>query len=275
MLPISAACALSAITLALAAPWAWADEALPVASEKRDWEGATGLMFSQHPAYNGSSHQVFRIKPGLYLRWGRLAITNTGGFAVRRAEEDVGGGLGVDMLQGDRFSLGAALRYDGGRRERSSASLAGMGNIRSTLRARVTGSWRLVGPWSLRGSVNLDTLGHGSGHNGDIGILWDHKLGPSTALAVGGNLLLGSQRYMQAYYGVNDAQSLRSGNRVYTPGAGARDAVLYANLRHDIDRKWTAVAGASARRIVGPAAASPLTRAHDSWGVNAGIAWRF
>jgi outer membrane scaffolding protein for murein synthesis (MipA/OmpV family) len=48
-----------------------------------------------------------------------------------------------------------------------------------------------------------------------------------------------------------------------------------ANLRHDIERDWIFLAGASATRLLGPAAASPLTTSRNGWGLSAGVARQF
>jgi outer membrane scaffolding protein for murein synthesis (MipA/OmpV family) len=239
------------------------------------WEGAVGLTTSYRPEYNGSSRQTLRLKPALYLRWGRVAITNASDFSVRRADDTGGSGLGVDVLRSDRFSMSGSLRYESGRKESSSDTLAGMGDIRPTVRARVAATWRLGGPWRLVGSLGPDLIGHGGGVIGDVGVAWDRRLSPTTAWTVGGSLLLADGTYMRRYYGVSEEQSARSGYPVYQPAAGGRDAVVYTNLRHDFDREWTVLGGASTHRLIGPAADSPLTRAREGWGVNAGVAWRF
>ncbi len=239
------------------------------------WEGAVGLTASYRPEYNGSSRQTLRLKPAIYLRWGRVAITNANDFAVRRADETGTSGLGVDVLNGDRFSMSGSLRYETGRKESSSDTLTGMGDIRPTVRARVAGTWRFGGPWRLVGSIGPDLIGHGGGTIGDLGLAWDRRLSPTTAWTVGTSMLLADRSYMRLYYGVDADQSVRSGYPVYQPGAGGRDVVLYTNIRHDFDREWTVLGGASTHRLVGPAADSPLTRAREGWGINAGIAWRF
>jgi outer membrane scaffolding protein for murein synthesis (MipA/OmpV family) len=239
------------------------------------WEGAVGLTASYRPEYNGSSRQTLRLKPALYLRWGRVAITNASDFAVRRAEQTASGGLGVDVLDGDRFSVSGSLRYETGRKESSSDTLAGMGDIRPTVRGRVAATWRLGGPWRLTGSVGPDLIGHGGGTIGDLGVAWDRRLSPTLAWTVGSSVLLADRTFMRLTYGVDEAQAARSGYPVYQPGAGGRDVVAYTSLRVDIDREWTVLGGASAHRLIGPAAESPLTRSREGWSVNAGLAWRF
>jgi outer membrane scaffolding protein for murein synthesis (MipA/OmpV family) len=216
-----------------------------------------------------------RLKPAIYLRWGRVAITNASDFAVRRADDGGGSGLGVDVLNGGRFSMSGSLRYETGRKESSSDTLVGMGDIRPTVRGRIAATWRLGGPWRVVGSVGPDLIGHGAGTIADLGLAWDRRLTPTTAWTVGSSLLMADRTFMRLYYGVNDAQSARSGYPVYQSAAGARDVALYTNLRHDIDREWTVLGGASTHHLIGPAAESPLTRAHEGWGVNAGLAWRF
>ena len=276
-------CALSPALTALAqapetppaAPQTAASAASAAApSPASDFDGTIGLTGAYRPRYPGAPKQGFHGTPGFYLRWGRYTITNASGFAPRRSE-DVVRGLGVEVLQSDRIGVSFSLRYDSGRRENSSPAYAGLGNIHSTLRARVAVSYDLRVPWRLGASWNVDAAGRGNGGVGDISGGWDRHLGERTTLSVGSSLSFGDARYMQAYYGITDAQSARSVYPAYRADAGLRDIGISAGLRRDIARDWVALAGIGATRLLGSAATSPITRDRNGWGVNAGLGWRF
>ena len=238
------------------------------------WEGAIGLTTSYRPEYQGADKARFKVTPALFLRYGRLTITNASGFVTRRAD-DVARGLALDLVQAERLRVNAALRVDAGRSESTSSELAGMGDIRATIRLRVNASYKLEGPWRLGGAWAVDALGRGGGYYADGGIAWEQRVDPQTVVTVGASLSVAGDRYMQTYYGVDEAQAQRSGYPVYYPGSGLRDLAFNANLRHDIGRDWIVLAGAGASRLMGTAAASPLTHSRYGWGVNAGLAWRF
>ncbi len=266
--PLLAVCAL--------ATGARADETETPLPEDRAarWEGALGLTASYRPEYEGASRHIVKLSPALFIRYGRYTITNASGFVTRRAD-DVVRGLGADLVNSERLRVNAALRFDAGRNENTSTALAGLGNIKPTVRVRLSASWRLEGPWRAGTSWSFDALGRGGGWFGDVSAGWEQRIGPHSALTLGSSLSMGGDRYMQTYYGVTAEQAARTAYPVYTPRAGLRDAALYANLRHDYGSEWTLLSGANTTRLLGPAAESPLTGRKTGWGLNVGLARRF
>jgi outer membrane scaffolding protein for murein synthesis (MipA/OmpV family) len=246
----------------------------PAPAAETHWEGAIGLTTGYRPEFSGSSKWVVKLTPALFLRYGRFTITNASGFVTRR-DDDVMRGLGLDMLRNDRMRVNLALRYDGGRAETTSDALKGLGDIKPTLRARLSASWRLDGPWRLGASWSADIFGRGGGNFGDVSLGWEHRFAPATVVTLGTSLSAAGDRYMQTYYGISEEQAARTAYPRYEAGAGLRDMGLFANMRHDIGHEWTVLAGASTTRLLGPAASSPLTTRKTGWGLNAGAAWRF
>jgi MipA family protein len=239
-------------------------------------EGALGLTLSYRPEFPGASRSVFKLAPGVFLRYGRFTLTNASGFATRRAD-DVVPGLGADLVRNDRVRVGLSLRADAGRRESSASAFEGLGDIKPTVRLRAGASWRIDGPWSAGASWSEDVLGRNNGGYGDISAGWDTRLDADTHFSLGSSVSVANARYMQTYYGVSatQAERCRKGYAVYTPGAGLREWGVYANVRRDFDRDWIVIAGANLSRLLGPAAASPLTTARNGWGLSAGVARQF
>jgi len=238
------------------------------------WEGAIGANLSYRPEYQGSDKRIAKISPALFLRYGRFTITNASGFVTRRAD-DVVRGLGVDMLRGDRVRVNLALRFDAGRSEGTSEALKGLGDIKPTVRARMTANWRGDGGLRAGAAWSVDAFGRGGGNFGDVSIGWEQRLSASTTVSVGTALSAAGDRYMQTYYGVNEAQAARSAYALYEPGSGLRDVSLSANSRTEIGADWVLLTGAGITRLLGPAADSPLTRQRSGWGINLGLARRF
>jgi MipA family protein len=242
------------------------------------FEGAVGLILAYRPEYLGASRSRFKLTPGVYLRYGRLTASNAGGFATRRAD-DVVPGVALDLVRSERARLGASLRFDGGRAESTSASFKGLGNIRPTLRLRTGASWRVEGPWRVGASWSLDVLGRGGGGTGDISASWETKFSADTSLNIGASLGFANSRYLQNQFGISPTQSEASGYPIYTPRTGWRDMGLNVGMRHDLNwganERWIIIGGAGVSRLIGPAAASPLTTARSGWGLSVGVARQF
>jgi|GEM_PF-224832 len=238
------------------------------------WEGAVGLNLSQRPEYSGAGMRITKLSPVLFLRWGRFTVTNASGFVTRRAD-DVVRGLGVDLLGSERVRVKLALRFDRGRSEGSSAELAGLGDIKPTVRARVSAEWELSPHWKLGATWSADAFGRGGGNYGDVSVGYDLRLSPATTLGLGASLAVAGDRYLQTYYGVSSEQAARSNYPVYEPGAGLRDLSTSLSLRSELSHDWVLLGGAGMTRLLGPAANSPLTRKTSTWAANLGLAWRF
>lgn len=238
------------------------------------WEGAIGFSARYQPEYSGSSQQVAKITPALFLRYGRFTITNASGFVTRRSD-DVVRGLGIDIANDERLRVNLALRFDAGRSETTSTALTGVGDIKPTVRTRLNLGWRFPGPWRVGGSWSVDALGRGGGNFGDVSGGWEQRVSPATVLSAGVFVSAAGDRYMQTYYGINDAQAARTGYAVYKPASGLRDAGLNLGLRMDLGDDWILLSGAGATRLLGPAARSPLTGKRNGWGLSTGLAWRF
>ncbi len=184
----------------------------------------------------------------------------------------------IDLSPSDRFKLNVGLRYDGGRQESSSEALKGLGDIPSTLRVRTSGTYLIGEGWSGGATVVFDALGRGGGWQGDVHFGRELRASPDTTWSFGGALAYAGDRHMQTYFGITEEQSARTGYPVYTPPAGLRDVSASINGRSQLGgdwQRWHVFYGGSASRLLGPAAASPLTRQRNAWSVNAGLAYRF
>jgi outer membrane scaffolding protein for murein synthesis (MipA/OmpV family) len=213
----------------------------------------------------GSAARKTTVVPGFYLRYGRISVSNASGFVTRRNKDDVFRGLGLDLKEDARLRLNVALRIDNGRTSSDSSGLAGIADVRRTIRART----------SLTYTFGGDLLGRGGGNVLVAGVRHDRRVGEATTWSVSAGLSLADGRYMRSYYGITEAESAAAGRPVYTPGAGLRDLSLGMGWRSELDPRWVALWGGSVGRVLGPAARSPLTTATREWSINAGIARRF
>ena len=175
--------------------------ALPVlAQEPRpDWEGAIGPNLSYAPAYAGAQDHRTKLVPGFFLRWGRVTLTNSSGFVTRRSD-DVVRGLGLNLSPSDRIRVNLALRFDAGRSASDSPALAGLGNVRSTVRVRLSGSWLLGDGWRLGSGLSVDAAGRGGGGFADLSIVREQRLSSATTWSWGSSVAVASSGYMRSYF---------------------------------------------------------------------------
>jgi MipA family protein len=238
-------------------------------------DGAITLVATRAPEYLGARTNGHSFRPGFFLRWGRVTVSSSGGFAATRRQGEVRG-LGFDITQTDEFDLSLGLRFDGGRDETDSPALRGMGDVPRTVRIRVGGEWRFAPQWKMNGNWTVDPFGRDGGHIADVSIrrewpLFDRRL----EITTGGTITAGSGRYMQTYFGVTPEQSARSGYAVYSPDWGLRDAALFVSARAELSDKWVAIAGIGRTWLLGDAADSPIALRDSWWGMSVGVGYRF
>ncbi len=237
-------------------------------------DGALTLIASRGPDYLGSSDYGQSLRPGFYLRWGRLSVSSSGGWAALRQDAEVRG-LGLDLVRSDRLRLSLGLRVDSGRDEGSSPALAGMGDVKRTVRVRLGATWTFARDWQLGAGWTVDAFGRGGGNLLETKLEHEWQLSPRLTLTTGGTLNVGGPRYMQTYFGVSDEQAARTGYPHYEPGTSLRDVQVYSTLRAQLGDDWVGLFGVGFNRLLDGAADSPLTRRRNAYTVTTGIGWRF
>jgi outer membrane protein len=238
------------------------------------FEGAIGAIASYGPEIPGARRSGASLSPAFYFRYGRLTVSNGGGFVNRRSD-DVLRGVGLDLVDKDRRRVSLTLRIDRGRKEAASPLLRGLGDVPSTLRARIAGTWLFDDGWRANASWSLDAFGRGGGNLGDIGISHERRWSPVTVVTASAGLTLAGDRYLQTYYGISAEQAQRSGYPEYRPRFGVRDVAASLGLRTELGPHWAALASVGVSRLLGPAAASPIVAKPLNFGASAGLAWRF
>lgn len=244
------------------------------AAAPNDLGGAVTLSVQSGPDYLGARDRGLAVRPGVFVRWGRLSVSSGAGWAARRQDIELRG-LGYDLARTETFDATLGLRMDSGRNDSDSDALKGMGDIRRTIRARIGADWRFTPGWQLSGSWTVDAFGRGGGNLGELRLRHEWPLSPMLTLSSGAALTVAGDRYMQTYFGVTPEQAQRTGYRVYSPGLGLRDLQLYTTLRYELGEHWVLTGGPGLTRVLGPAARSPLTQKKQTWTLSAGAGYRF
>lgn len=247
---------------------------LPQAAVAADWSGAVTLVGLWGPEYQGARDAGFSARPGFFVRYGRVSLSSGGGFAARREDAELRG-LGIELAHDDRFDLSLGLRTDGGRSESDSPGLAGMGDVKRTLRARIGGTWRFAPGWQLSGNWTVDAFNRGGGNLADLKLQHDWQLTPQLSLSSSAAVSVGGDRYMQTWFGVTAEQSARSGYAEYDPRLGLRDLSLAMSLKAEVGHHWVFIGGPGLTWMLGPAAKSPLVQRRLNWSASAGVGYRF
>jgi outer membrane protein len=249
-------------------------EPVPPPERPRRFEGAAGLILASKPAFSGSSDRQLKPELAGFVRWGRITLSGAGGFTTR-SQHDVERGLDALLLRRPGLRVNLALRFDPGRRESDSEDLAGMGDVRATVRARLGLTWAPAPQWSVSLASSVDALNRVGGYTVSAGVSRRFDLGPRQRLVLGASLSGAGDRYMQTWYGVTPAQSAASGYAVYDAPEGLRDLSLSAAWRADFDAHWAGFASLGTSRLLGPAADSPLVRKRSVGTLSFGLARRF
>ncbi len=241
----------------------------------RDWDASIGAVGAYAPAYPGAAEQRLKLAPGLHLRWGRVSMATRSGMVASNPDPNEGAGFRVDLSHARRWRFNLGLRFDSGRQEATSPELLGTGDIRRTMRGRLSAGYDLGQGWNAGASMSADLLGHQGGTTADLSVGRSMGLTAHTRVGFGASFTVGDQRYMQSYFGITPVQSTRSRYRMHQAHAGARDVGTSITARTELGGPWAVFYGANAMRLVGQAAASPLTRTPNIWSVHTGLAYRF
>ena len=256
----------------------------PMPDGSRDMYVGLGLVSAAR--YEGAAASERKALPVLQVQWsnGIFVSGMSAGMHLSRApqvefgplvelqrrRDESGSGGGIDGLQ-TRYSVVSlpSADLDGNR-------LAGMTPVATRLlgggflNTYLTPDWRLTG--SLLG-------GAGNARDGarlDLGLqrlAWQAGAHHQVAATAGLSVVNGA--YNRAFFGVDQLDSLRSGNPVYRPGGGLKDARLGLRWNWALTPSWMMTSHLQVLRLNGDARHSPLVERPTNLTVSAAIAYRF
>lgn len=208
--------------------------------------GLVGLGVIAGREYLGSDERRTRVVPLLDYQW------RNGFFA------GTSNGIGYNFSSRPDLDFGLRVTADLGRDEERSPRLRGLGDIDA---AAEIGAFLNVSP--LKGLTLTSSVRYGAGNDNkglvlDLGAVYSTELSPSWRLAVGVAGSIVNDEYMQEFFGITAAQSVRSGYAPFTADAGARDVRANLSLTYSVNRRWSVTGGVSASRLLGDAADSPI-----------------
>lgn len=264
--------ALLTVVLALPASVLWAQEATvdgglqaveppdqrtPSFREDR-W--VLGTTLSSAPTYSGGAATKLGFKPVLAARVGRFMVSSSNARAM--AGMELAGGISTQLMEADRWTLGAGLRVTRGRSSSDDPVLSGMPSISSSLALRGVLGYALSPHWRATASVQHDLL-HSQGTRVQFGVGWSKPVGAGWALNAGAGLTWASAQATSTFYGVEPPQA-QPGRPAWQPGGGLESWAWSAGVSRVLSSNWRVSGQIGSGRLMGDAARSPLTRQRQS-----------
>lgn len=259
----------------LIAPPAWADDDVAPLMAEPESRWVVGMAASHAQDYAGAGQSQWKLRPLWAWQRGRYRISTSRGSAVLGfGGEAVGSGASAQLVESDRLKVGASLRFDTGRKASDSPALAGLPDVRRTLRGRVSASWVLAPHWSLSGGLSQDLLGREGGAIATLDLGTGGRLGVSSEWSAGVGVTLANSQSMRSYFGVSQAAALASGLPAYDARGGIKDLHAGLGFTTALTPRWVAFGGVGISRLQGDAARSPLTHALTGSSASVGLAYR-
>jgi outer membrane scaffolding protein for murein synthesis (MipA/OmpV family) len=230
------------------------------------WQVDAGLAVEPRPLYEGSERYRALFGPVLDIRYEDLVFLSTGE------------GLGVNFLRGDNFRAGVAIGYDLGRLAHDDLDhLKGLGDVGTSATVKLYGSYVISKsfPLVIRGDIRQYTGGAG-GVEGDIEAYLPLP-GSSEQLVMfaGPSLTFADRAHLQTLFGVNPEQSLASGYGQYSAHSGLESTGFGFSLTRRFGANWLLIANLAENRLLGSAAASPITQSRLQAVAVVGLAYRW
>jgi len=234
--------------------------------------GATVTSSAEYP---GSDQRATKLRPLWAFQYGRWRLSSSRASAVLGFATDAAGpGASAELVATKNWHLGAAFRFDSGRKASDSPYLNGLPDVARTLRGRIYTSYDINKQWSIGGNVSQDLLGRGGGALASIDLGYRRWITPRIEWTNGIGATLADSRNMSTYFGISDEQAVKSGLRPFTANAGVRDVHFGTGLTTALSPHWIAFGNLGWSRLMGDAADSPLTRRASGASASLGIAYR-
>lgn len=232
-------------------------------SEPDAWKFTAGVGVLSQPKYPGSGDRKTSVLPVLSANYGRYFIGAVPGAGTPA-------GIGAFLVQQPHWRLGVGLGgdLDKPRKESDSPRLTGLGDVSSTALGTVFASYN--DSWgSLSGSVVTDLGGKDQGTRASMDLEFEYSPMDKLTLSAGPGFTWADGKYTETFFGINAAQSARSGKAAYTAKAGLNSVRFGVGANYQLTSQWGLGARFTASSLRGDAADSPITekKAQNSFGL--------
>lgn len=244
--------------------WQKPQTTLEKVTDRDKWDVRVGLGVGVSPKYEGSDDMEVGPMPMIDIEWNDTIYLNP--FD----------GLGAKLYQGRDFTVSGGVGFDPGRQESDSSDLRGLGDVDGAATVNLNFEYEL-GPITPYVSVE-QALGGSDGLGATVGVeamvpvalltgrmdmndMKDMDDGPNgPALSFGLSADWVDDNYMESYFGVNAAQSGRSGLAQHTAEAGFKSVNAEIGVMYPINKQWAVNGQVGYSRLLGDAADSPIVK---------------
>jgi outer membrane protein len=245
-----------------------------------------GLGAISKPRYEGAGERRERVASVVQFQWSNGVFVS--GLAagihlsqlprvefgplleVQPRRRASGTGDGAGGIEGTRFSLVSMPASPPGNR------LAGMDEIHARLQAGGFLNLYLTPEWRLTSSA---LYGAGNARHGarlDLGVQrLAINVGAHHRVTLSAGLTVVNRSHNAAFFGVDEEQSVNSGNAMYAPAGGLKDVRLGARWNWTLAPAWILTSHVQGTRLLGDARRSPLVERPTNLTVSTAIAYRF
>ena len=236
-----------------------------------------GAVVSNGPDYAGGDGRSSHLSPSWALEYGRFRLsTSRGSTLMGHGLEQRESGATAILAESDRFSLSASLRLDNGRKNSDSPRLAGLPEVRSTVRARVSAGYAITPRWSVGAGLSQDILGRDGGAQLNTSVSYTLPVTQQTRMVFGAGANFGDRNYVRNQFGVPAVAGGAGAARLpaYEPGGGLYNVGLGVDVMTALNRHWVVWGGVGVSQVKGDARRSPLTVRPTGYSASLGLAYR-
>jgi outer membrane scaffolding protein for murein synthesis (MipA/OmpV family) len=202
------------------------------------------------PNYPGSGEYAFSALPSFDIRRFDEPDENS-------APDD---SISYGLIDFGGIEIGPALGFRDSRSQSDDRRLTGLNDVRWDVDLGLFAQYWAV-PNQLRFRTEArQALSNGSGLELDLGVDWFQPLNDKWTLSVGPRVSYGNGAYMRKYFSVAPDEALRNGSLPsFDAGSGFKSLGLTVSATYDFSPTWSLQVYDRFDRLVGDAAASPVT----------------
>jgi outer membrane scaffolding protein for murein synthesis (MipA/OmpV family) len=197
------------------------------------------------------------VVAGQVGRW-TLATSSARGLMAGAVE----GGASTQWKGSGAWTLRLGFRLTQGRQSADDPWLSGMPDLSRSAALRLSAGRELSSRWSLALGWQQDLL-HQQGGRASLGLGWRQPLDDGWALNASVGTIWANAQAMRAFYGVT-AEQARANRPVWSPGGGWEQWQWGLGATKALGPHWRLSVQWGRSRLVGAAAASPLTLSPSS-----------